>query len=537
MGRSRRSRICRRSTPSPSAPRWRTWRHASGAPRPVSPTPISRWAQVRVPCRRISARSSIPTSRTATSPPARCTGAGRVETRTHASCTSTSRQSIASTTSRITARSRARSGQALGDHDITPRVIGNADLGLETPAQLRYRRPAGATVMNGAGADPTRRGVRGDVSCARMRRRRSASCSTKRRCCGSSTTRGPATAPRVVLVEASDLSRAEEYAPSATPAEAERHRRDALERSDALVGALLEHVDPERDSVMLDRARRPVRRRRPLGGRVHRTRTRTGTARLGHDPTNGLRATLRRRTDRARSVRSRRADRDGRPAVPAHGERRVVRRSRQLPRRQRARSRVAGPGDPVRDHDPDARRHRARVRVSPARARLPDRLRRALPTIAIAVLALVPATYASALASVQNGVALVISMLVPAILLTIGLEVLRRRHPFQAVAAALVDHLRLVRDRPAVGCPSAAEHAVRLLDGGRGSVRGRRQPRVRLPRRGHAAPRDHRVRGHPGPARAVRRDRRSSSPASCSTACRCSAATSVGYWRWCPRSG
>ena len=43
-------------------------------------------------------------------------------------------------------------------------------------------------------------------------------------------------APRVVLVEASDLSRAEEYAPSATPAEAERHRREALERSDALVG-------------------------------------------------------------------------------------------------------------------------------------------------------------------------------------------------------------------------------------------------------------------------------------------------------------
>ena len=47
-------------------------------------------------------------------------------------------------------------------------------------------------------------------------------------------------------------------------------------------------------------------------------------------------------------------------------------------------------------------RRRTRVRVPPA-VPAPGRLRRALPTISIAVLALVPATYASALASVHNG--------------------------------------------------------------------------------------------------------------------------------------
>ena len=55
----------------------------------------------------------------------------------------------------------------------------------------------------------------------------------------------------VVLVEASDLSRAAAYGPRATPAQARELRADALQRSDALLAALLERTDPERDAVLL----------------------------------------------------------------------------------------------------------------------------------------------------------------------------------------------------------------------------------------------------------------------------------------------
>ena len=61
--------------------------------------------------------------------------------------------------------------------------------------------------------------------------------------------------PRAVLVEASDLSRAEEYAPAATGRGGERDSAvDALERRDALVAALLQHVDSDHDCSDGDRA-------------------------------------------------------------------------------------------------------------------------------------------------------------------------------------------------------------------------------------------------------------------------------------------
>ncbi|HEX4868306.1 MAG TPA: hypothetical protein VFV32_11875 [Acidimicrobiales bacterium] len=58
-------------------------------------------------------------------------------------------------------------------------------------------------------------------------------------------------ARRVVLVEASDLSRAAAYGPRATPAQRSALRDDALARSDALLGRLLERVDPARDAVLV----------------------------------------------------------------------------------------------------------------------------------------------------------------------------------------------------------------------------------------------------------------------------------------------
>ena len=92
-----------------------------------------------------------------------------------------------------------------------------------------------------------------------------------------------------------------------------------------------------------------------------------------------------------------------------------------------------------------------------------------LPTAAIAVLALVPATYASALAHVQSVPALVASVLVPALLLTVALEVLRRRHPFRAVAAALVIIVALL----AIDVLSGARLQVNTLFGYSTAVAGR----------------------------------------------------------------
>jgi len=55
----------------------------------------------------------------------------------------------------------------------------------------------------------------------------------------------------VVLVEASDLARASAYGSRSTPSQARRLRAEALEESDALLGRLLERVDPVTDAVMV----------------------------------------------------------------------------------------------------------------------------------------------------------------------------------------------------------------------------------------------------------------------------------------------
>jgi hypothetical protein len=55
----------------------------------------------------------------------------------------------------------------------------------------------------------------------------------------------------VTLVEASDLSRAAAYEPRSTPEQAERLWTEALTDADALLGELLERVDPDRDAVLV----------------------------------------------------------------------------------------------------------------------------------------------------------------------------------------------------------------------------------------------------------------------------------------------
>jgi hypothetical protein len=59
-------------------------------------------------------------------------------------------------------------------------------------------------------------------------------------------------APRaVVMVEASDLSRAAGYGPRSTAAQRRALRTEALEAADDLLGALLERTDPTRDAVLV----------------------------------------------------------------------------------------------------------------------------------------------------------------------------------------------------------------------------------------------------------------------------------------------
>lgn len=55
----------------------------------------------------------------------------------------------------------------------------------------------------------------------------------------------------VVLVEASDLSRAAAYGPRTQPTQRRQLRLDALRRSDDLLGELLPRTDPERDAVIV----------------------------------------------------------------------------------------------------------------------------------------------------------------------------------------------------------------------------------------------------------------------------------------------
>ena len=55
----------------------------------------------------------------------------------------------------------------------------------------------------------------------------------------------------VVMVEASDLRRALAFRPRATPELAESARAQALASTDALAGAILERLDPERDAVVV----------------------------------------------------------------------------------------------------------------------------------------------------------------------------------------------------------------------------------------------------------------------------------------------
>ncbi|HEX5616272.1 MAG TPA: hypothetical protein VFZ83_14055, partial [Acidimicrobiia bacterium] len=139
-------------------------------------------------------------------------------------------------------------GTALGDAGVVTGVVGNADHRLEPIEEDEHHREIALTLANNYGQvacgsvgsdllvrDPQAPfGLRLDDE--RVLAEATSCWSTDR---------------AVVAVELSDLRRADDYREFVTSDRREQLRRTALERSDALVGRLLEQVDPARDAVVL----------------------------------------------------------------------------------------------------------------------------------------------------------------------------------------------------------------------------------------------------------------------------------------------
>ena len=133
----------------------------------------------------------------------------------------------------------------------------------------------------------------------------------------------------VVLVEGSDLVRADIQARFASDEQAVKMRARALEETDRIVGRLLDHVEPD-DLVMVVGPTPPQEPRRPQRRGGARARLRARAAALDHHAARRLRQPHRRRADRAHLLRARPTRRDGRPA---DGDRRRRRLARRAPRR------------------------------------------------------------------------------------------------------------------------------------------------------------------------------------------------------------
>jgi len=161
-------------------------------------------------------------------------------------------------------------GTALGRAGIGRFVIANAD--EPSPLGRMYHREAALGLVDGTGRTPGRvsgitaadpRAPFGVVLDANAVDAAFPSDFTTRR--------------QVVLVEASDLARADEYRPLATPEQRAALHAQALARTDDLVGRLLRHVDLRRDAVV-------------VVSPYHTGRTRTLTVAAVHAPngTTGL---------------------------------------------------------------------------------------------------------------------------------------------------------------------------------------------------------------------------------------------------------
>jgi hypothetical protein len=326
-------------------------------------------------------------------------------------------------------------GDELAAHGVGRAVVANADLGREQGVDAQYRRWAATALMDSRGEVPG-----GALGAARLLRddpvapwgvrldgRRIAAELD-------AAWRGPG--PKVVLVEASDLVRAEEYRGRATPARSAEHRAHALAAADALVG-LLDDVDPARDAVAV---------LAPVAHGADADLSLVALAAPGMEP-GLLRSATTRRDGFVQLV-------DVGPTilslfgidVPAHMEGRPLeRRSYGTSAAERIDHLVAvARAAEVRDGAivwASALLTAVVVALAAAfalRRFLPPRVAGALPAVAVVILAVIPATYLAAIGPEARSTArLALAVAVPTAAIAAGLEVLRRRRPVAAVAVAL----------------------------------------------------------------------------------------------------
>lgn len=137
-------------------------------------------------------------------------------------------------------------GQALEDADVPRAVIANAD-GSSVLAAPTFDRAAGTSLVDHGGVVPAG-SVSGDLV-AEDRVAPFGVAYARHAVLAAFDEVWPAGG--VVLVEGSDLARADRYRALSTSAQQVRLRRDALRGTDALVGELLTRVDLERDAVLV----------------------------------------------------------------------------------------------------------------------------------------------------------------------------------------------------------------------------------------------------------------------------------------------
>ena len=242
-------------------------------------------------------------------------------------------------------------GDALEDAGYSRAVIANGD-GVELPtpapesddepdeASRRFRRAAVAALMGDDGTVPEGRSAKHLLEDDAERRLRCAARQRRRR----RRVRGGVEAEVGRVGGSAPTSSAP--TPTAISVASDQRARvltHALRASDALVGRLLDSVDPARDAVVVVGPGRIVGRRRAHDRRGPRSRFRTGVAPVGHDPAHRLRPAHGHEPHRPRPARRRAARLD------ARARRRSGRRGRQrgrparLPRRRQRRVDVPRP--------------------------------------------------------------------------------------------------------------------------------------------------------------------------------------------------
>ena len=138
-------------------------------------------------------------------------------------------------------------GRALREADIARSVIANADTDELTTPELQLHREAALALIDNTGRVPgtvTRRLLLKDVTApfgVRLDPDQVIDAFPK----------DFETRRSVVLVEASDLARADAYRPLVTPEQRVLARSKALSAADALLASLLERVDLEQDAVLI----------------------------------------------------------------------------------------------------------------------------------------------------------------------------------------------------------------------------------------------------------------------------------------------